>query len=130
MLGEKIKYYRKMKGWTQSELAAEIGVSTSTIGMYEQNRRVPDLNKIKKFSECFGISFEELSIGEMTCDENNRNDILNVIRRAIYGISGSEKTTFRGVKLTAGEIERVKEDMMVGALVSLERIIRIKGTKE
>lgn len=41
MLGSKIENLRKSRGLTQRELGELLGVSPSTIGMYEQNRRTP-----------------------------------------------------------------------------------------
>ena len=37
-----LKELRAQKGYTQSELGKMLGVSASTIGMYEQGRREPD----------------------------------------------------------------------------------------
>lgn len=47
MLNSKIKERREALNLTQAELAKFIGVSPSTIGMYEQGRREPDSKILK-----------------------------------------------------------------------------------
>lgn len=48
MFSENLKKLRRSKGMTQSQLASNIGVSPSTVGMYEQGRREPDSKILKK----------------------------------------------------------------------------------
>lgn len=36
MIGLKIAYYRKMRGYTQGQLAAKIGISTTYLGQIER----------------------------------------------------------------------------------------------
>lgn len=60
MIGEKIKELRNDANMSQHELAQLLGVSTSTVGMYEQKRRTPDINIIKKLSDIFDVNIERL----------------------------------------------------------------------
>ena len=59
MLGEKI---RKLRGnnMTQRELAKRLGISPSAVGMYEQNRREPDLDTLKKIADLFDVTLDSL----------------------------------------------------------------------
>lgn len=59
-VGETIKKYRKEKHLTQKELAAVLETSASTVGMYEQNRREPDIATILHLAAFFEISVDEL----------------------------------------------------------------------
>ena len=43
---ENIAKLRKMHNWTQYQLAKLIGVSTSTVAMWETGKRKPDYHRI------------------------------------------------------------------------------------
>lgn len=58
MFGNKIKDLRENKKITQAELAKILDVSPSTIGMWEQNRRTPDAESLKKISNVFNVSVD------------------------------------------------------------------------
>jgi transcriptional regulator with XRE-family HTH domain len=51
-LGLKISYYRKLKGWTQEDLADEMGVSTSYIGAIE----APNMAKTISLTTLFRVA--------------------------------------------------------------------------
>lgn len=56
----KLKQLREKKGISQLELSKKIGVSPSSITMYEQGERVPrDYVKIK-IAEYFGVTVESI----------------------------------------------------------------------
>jgi len=55
-LGQKIKKLRKRNGLTQADLARELGVSGSAVGMYEQDRRTPDNETLLTICSIFGVS--------------------------------------------------------------------------
>lgn len=57
-IGDKIKKIRDLNGYTQDDLAKKLGISKSTIGMYEQNRRSPDLDILLRISETFNVSVD------------------------------------------------------------------------
>lgn len=59
-IGETIKQCRKAKHLTQKELASVLGTSASTVGMYEQNRREPDIATLIQLATFFTISVDEL----------------------------------------------------------------------
>lgn len=58
--GERLKTARESQKLTQEKLAEKIDVRASTIGMYEQNRREPDLATLKKLSNELAISLDYL----------------------------------------------------------------------
>ena len=64
MLSKQITRLRKISGKTQMELARELNVSPSTIGMYEQGRRVPSLAIIVQISNIFQVSLDYLVTGK------------------------------------------------------------------
>ncbi|OAA91222.1 helix-turn-helix domain-containing protein [Clostridium ljungdahlii] len=60
MFGEKLKKLRTDKHMTQQELAKILKISSSTIGMYEQNRRSPDIQTLKLIAKYFNVSVDYL----------------------------------------------------------------------
>ena len=49
---------------SQSQLTKELSVSPSTIGMYEQGRRVPDLDTLIAMARLFNVSLDYLVTGK------------------------------------------------------------------
>lgn len=64
MLSKQIASLRKESRMSQSQLAAELKVSPSTIGMYEQGRRIPDIHTLISMARLFGVSLDYLITGE------------------------------------------------------------------
>ena len=60
MLGEKIKLYRENKNMTQGEVAKILGVKAATISKYEAGILEPNIESLKKLSELFDVSIDEL----------------------------------------------------------------------
>ena len=60
MNGNKLKKLRENKQLLQKDLGEILGVSASTIGMYEQGRREPDNTILKKISKYFKVSIDYL----------------------------------------------------------------------
>ena len=58
MLGFIIQQLRKEKGWSQLQLSKELNVSPSAVGMYEQGRRIPDLETLITLSRLFDVSLD------------------------------------------------------------------------
>lgn len=60
MFAERLKKLRCESDMKQSDLAKVLGVSASTIGMYEQGRRTPDLEVLTKIANYFQVSVDYL----------------------------------------------------------------------
>jgi len=59
-VNRRIKAFRKLKGFTQLQLAKMIGVSVSILGAVERGRRGPDLILLEKISVVLKVSVDEL----------------------------------------------------------------------
>ncbi|MGI6007307.1 MAG: helix-turn-helix domain-containing protein, partial [Ruminococcus sp.] len=55
-LGEKIKYYRKERGYTQDKLANLSGISKMSIRRYERNERYPTFDAMQKIASALKVS--------------------------------------------------------------------------
>ena len=60
ILADKIIDLRKRNGWSQEELADKLGVSRQSISKWEGAQSMPDMNRILKMSEIFGVSTDYL----------------------------------------------------------------------
>ena len=69
ILADKIMNLRKRNGWSQEELAEKLGVSRQSISKYEGAQSVPDLDKLLKLSEIFGVSTDYLLKDELEMEE-------------------------------------------------------------
>ena len=63
-LGETIYRLRTEMGLSQGDLAEMLDVSRQSISKWENNSAVPDLDKLIKLGEIFGVSLDELVKGE------------------------------------------------------------------
>jgi transcriptional regulator with XRE-family HTH domain len=59
-LADKIIKLRKQFGWSQEELAEKLNVSRQSISKWEGALSIPDLNRIIKLGEIFGVSTDYL----------------------------------------------------------------------
>lgn len=60
MIGNRLKELRRKKNLSQRELAKELGVSTSLIGMYETDNRDPEMPMLINLSDYFGVTTDYL----------------------------------------------------------------------
>ncbi len=63
-LGENIYKYRTQKGMSQGDLADTLEVSRQSVSKWENNSAVPELEKLMKMAQIFGITLDELVSGE------------------------------------------------------------------
>ena len=59
-LSEKILSLRTRMGLSQEDLAEKLGVSRQSVSKWETGQSVPDLDKLIKLADLFGISVDEL----------------------------------------------------------------------
>ena len=60
IISEKIMSLRKEAGWSQEELADKLDVSRQSVSKWESSQSIPDMDKIVKMSELFGVSTDYL----------------------------------------------------------------------
>ena len=53
-------YLRKKQNMSQKELSEKIGVSRSTIGMYETGEREPDFETLEALADVFNVNMDTL----------------------------------------------------------------------
>lgn len=58
--GLNLKYLRKLRGWTQEEFAAKLGIKRSLLGAYEEERADPRLEVMEYVSDVFKVTLDDL----------------------------------------------------------------------
>lgn len=81
-LGTRIREARDAKGWTQEELADELGVAQAFISQIENGRRRPTPALARRLAAALDLSFEELAAREEQADVK-----ANLIHRKLKGLS-------------------------------------------
>ena len=74
ILAEKIIKLRKQRGWSQEDLALQMGVSRQSVSKWESMSSLPDLDKIIKLSNLFGVSTDYLLKDDMEEDPGYEPD--------------------------------------------------------
>lgn len=107
VFGEKLKYLRKERRYTQTELAGLLGIAPSTIGMYEQGRRQPDNNTLFKLSRLLNVTVDYL-VSEET-EQDGDKDIEEVISEIKSKLLSSGGLMFNGRPLSARELQKIAD---------------------
>ena len=69
ILAEKIMELRKKNGWSQEELAEKMEVSRQSISKWESAQSVPDMGRIVRLSDLFGVSTDYLLKDDLETEE-------------------------------------------------------------
>lgn len=94
-IGSKIIELRKLRGWSQAQLAEAVNASRDIIGKYERNDNSPSIEMALKIAKVFDVSVDYL-LGEgkhaafdketlkrlediENLDQNTRNTLFSVI---------------------------------------------------
>ena len=80
MLGDKIKLYRENKKITQNDVADILDVSPATVSKYESGALEPNIESLKRLSELFKISIDELLNDEEEKFDISKINVLDILR--------------------------------------------------
>ena len=69
ILADKIIELRKKNGWSQEDLAEKMSVSRQSISKWEGAQSVPDMARVVRLSELFGVSTDYLLKDDMELEE-------------------------------------------------------------
>lgn len=82
---EKLMMLRKSKNLSQEQLGNELNVARQTVSKWELGETTPEMDKLIKMSEIFGVSLDEL-MKDQDIDINN-NDINNTNTQKLAGLT-------------------------------------------
>ena len=60
IMADKIMEQRKKNGWSQEELAEQLGVSRQSVSKWESAQSIPDLSRVVAMAEIFGVTTDYL----------------------------------------------------------------------
>ena len=120
MTGERIRGLRKQAGLKQSELAAQLGVSTSAVGMYENNRRVPPRPVLLRLCSIFHVTADYL-----LAEEEVSADLEQELEALTQKLMRQDGLLFHGKPVSAEDLEKVFDAARLGA----ELILSEEGKK-
>lgn len=79
-VGKKVKNWRLERGYTQKDLAEKIGVKYWVILQYEKGNRRTSIERLYTIAEALSISITDLIPVSKSCLEDEREEILNLVR--------------------------------------------------
>lgn len=77
--GERIKYFRRVRGLTQLQLAEVSNVSHSSIKAYEISARNPSYKTVEKIAQALGLDSIDILEGKNSSDSNLEIEKINFI---------------------------------------------------
>ena len=112
----KLKKLRQSRGLTQADVAVRLGISASTVGMYEQGRREPDLETMQKICKLYNVTPDYLVYADFDAP-SEISDMINEIRARM---KQSQGMMFDGVPVSAEDTEKIFDAMLLAARLIME----------
>lgn len=78
LVGKKVAQLRKLKDWTQDDLAKMLNVHKSHVSRWESGRMLPKVDTLKRLAEVLGVGLDELT-GDFSSSAVNR-DVSQMVR--------------------------------------------------
>ena len=100
IFADKLIQLRKKSGWSQEELAEQMNVTRQSVSKWEGSQSVPDLEKIVRLSELFGVSTDYLLKDEI---EHTEHPNFSKDTPSIKRVSMEEANAFLSVKASTSK---------------------------
>ena len=84
-LGINIKEYRLKRGYTQEQLAYELGVSSQTVSRWENGTTYPDIVMLPVMADFFNISIDKLMGYAKVCSTEERETFFKSVNHLKMG---------------------------------------------
>nr|WP_175955879.1 helix-turn-helix transcriptional regulator [Schaalia sp. Marseille-Q2122] len=104
ILADKILNLRKKNGWSQEELAQQLGVSRQSVSKWEGAQAIPDIERIIDLSHLFGVSTDFLIRDELEFEEPAMTDAAQLpveTGRPLRHVTMEEANEFLSMKARA-----------------------------
>lgn len=126
ILADKIIRLRKQYSWSQEELAEKMNVSRQSVSKWEGANSIPDLNKIIKLGEIFGVSTDYLLKDEIEEIES----ITEEVELGVVKVTLEKANQYIDNKLRAGKITSYGVAIVLGSLIPLLLLLGLSGLEQ
>ncbi|MCY8293210.1 helix-turn-helix domain-containing protein [Bacillus haynesii] len=120
-VGQRIKYWRKQKGYTQAQLAEKANMSRSYIADVERDRYNPSVESLNSITKALNIPLSNLleenqhilseSTEEYRTSEKDEKDIAKRMDQIKEDLKNAEGLSFSGEPMSEEAIESLLEAM-------------------
>ncbi len=118
MFSEKFKKLRQSQGLTQVQMADKLEVSPSAIGMYEQGRRKPDSDMLKKICQMFNVSVDYL-LDVSVNSKDEEKSVTDFIDEITYTLRAQKGLMFNGKPITARDKEKIAQAIKLATAIAV-----------
>ena len=118
MFCENFKKLRLSHGLTQVQMANKLNVSPSAIGMYEQGRREPDSDMLKKICKAFNVSMDYL-LDIVVEDGNEQKSVYDFIDEISYTLRAQKGLMFNGKPITQKDKEKIVQAIKLATAIAV-----------
>lgn len=112
--GKNLKYLRKLRGWTQEEFAAKLGIKRSLVGAYEEERAEPRLDVLQTLGKMFKLTLDELLLQDVSALSGS--DYLSRRRQMKLLDEANNLIRFVPVKAAAGYLAGYADEEFIDEL--------------
>lgn len=100
---ERLRELRKRSSLTMKQLGAELGLAESTVSLYENGKRTPDVQTMIRFADFFGVTLDYL------CD---RADASPVKSKELFQTSPHEAELIRAYRMQPSSVQEAICDIL------------------
>ena len=80
-IGQNIRYYRKLRGYSQEKLAEMADINDKLVGFYETGKRIPPVINLVAIAEALEVTMDELcGINLPEPDTELEREIMRAVR--------------------------------------------------
>lgn len=123
ILADKIIKLRKQFAWSQEELAEKMSVSRQSVSKWEGANSIPDLNKIIKLGEIFGVSTDYLLKDEIEAIESIKEDV----EIGLIKVTLDQANHYIDLKLKAAKIASFGVVVILSSMIPLFLLLGLSG---
>ena len=119
ILADKITEERKKNGWSQEELANQLGVSRQAVSKWESAGAVPDLQRILQMSELFGVSTDYLLKDEMKAENITYHESTESYAEPLKKVTMENANEFLDMKRNGSKVMANATSMCISSPILL-----------